>query len=98
VNKIAIHVALNAYASRLDALVMTAPKVCLLTGNIGTGCGRIIGYPTPEPDENSDYAPWRVFRRLPREQQCDTCASSRYAEISSFHDSARVGASGDVGR
>jgi hypothetical protein len=70
---------LDAYAARLDALVMTAPKVCVLAGNVVTACGRVIGYPAPEPTDGSDYAPWRVFRRLPDEQRCTECAGSEFA-------------------
>jgi rubredoxin len=66
---------LDAYAKRLDLLEMSAAKVCLLSGNVGTVCGRVIGYPAPEPTSCSDYAPARVFRRLPEEQRCAECSA-----------------------
>jgi hypothetical protein len=70
---------LDAYANRLDLLEMSAAKVCLLSGNVGTVCGRVIGFPAPEPTTCSDYAPWRVFQRLRSVQKCTACLGSPYA-------------------
>lgn len=79
---------LDAYARRLDALVMAAERVCLLTGNVATACGRLIGFPAPEPTASSDFAPWRVFRRIPEVQRCQGCGRSLYAAYQAARDPA----------